>query len=192
MPSFSHLHCHSQFSLLDGASPIDDMFAKAKADKMRAVALTDHGNMFGAFKFVNSGLKHGVKPIVGCEFYMVEDRTRRSFVGDTKDKRYHQLILAKNQKGYENLSLLCSIGFMEGLYGKFPRIDKDVLKRHSEGLIATSCCIGAEIPQAILFKGEEEAERILKDYIAIFGEDFYIELQRHGIQNIDGTSHCIT
>jgi len=187
MPSFSHLHCHSQFSLLDGASPIDDMFAKAKADGMRAVALTDHGNMFGAFKFVNSGVRHGVKPIVGCEFYMVEDRFRRSFVGDTKDKRYHQLLLAKNQKGYENLSLLCSIGYIEGLYGKFPRIDKDILKKHSEGLIATSCCIGAEIPQAILFKGEAEAEKLIKEYIQIFGEDFYIELQRHGIENIDGT-----
>ena len=187
MPQYSHLHCHSQFSLLDGASPIDDMFAKAKADGMRAVALTDHGNMFGAFKFVNSGLKHGVKPIVGCEFYLVEDRFKRSFIGDSKDKRYHQLILAKNQKGYENLSLLCSIGFMDGLYGKFPRIDRDILKKHSEGLIATSCCIGAEVPQAILFKGEDEAEKILKEYLAIFGEDYYIELQRHGIQNIDGT-----
>ena len=190
MPSFSHLHCHSQFSLLDGASPIDDMFVKAKADGMRAVALTDHGNMFGAFKFVNAGLKYGVKPIVGCEFYMVEDRTRRSFVGDTKDKRYHQLILAKNQKGYENLSLLCSLGYIEGLYGKYPRIDKSILKKYSEGLIATSCCIGAEIPQAILFKGEAEAEKLLKEYLEIFGDDFYIELQRHGIQNIDGTGMC--
>ncbi len=187
MPSFSHLHCHSQFSLLDGAARIDDMFSKAKEDGMRAVALTDHGNMFGAFKFVNSGLKHGVKPIVGCEFYMVADRTRRSFVGDTKDKRYHQLLLAKNQKGYENISVLCSLGYTEGLYGKFPRIDKNILKRFSEGLIATSCCIGAEIPQAILFKGEEEAERLVKEYIEIFGEDFYIELQRHGLENIDGT-----
>ncbi len=187
MPQFSHLHCHSQFSLLDGASPIDDMFAKAKADGQRAVALTDHGNMFGAFKFVNAGKKHGVKPIVGCEFYLVEDRFKRSFVGDTKDKRYHQLVLAKNQKGYQNLSLLCSLGFIEGLYGKFPRIDRELLKKHSEGLIATSCCIGAEIPQAILFKGEKEAERLLKEYIDIFGEDYYIELQRHGIQNIDGT-----
>ncbi|MDB4107697.1 DNA polymerase III subunit alpha, partial [Bacteroidia bacterium] len=115
------------------------------------------------------------------------DRSRRSFVGDTKDKRYHQLLLAKNQKGYENLSLLCSIGYMEGLYGKFPRIDKTVLKKYSEGLIATSCCIGAEIPQAILFKGEEEAEKLVKEYIEIFGDDFYIELQRHGIENIDGT-----
>ena len=187
MTQFSHLHCHSQFSLLDGASPIDDMFAKAKADGMRAVALTDHGNMFGAFKFVNSGIKHGVKPIVGCEFYVVEDRFRRSFVGDSKDKRYHQLILAKNQKGYENLSLLCSIGYMDGLYGKYPRIDREILKKHSEGLIATSCCIGAEIPQAILFKGEEAAEKILKEYLDIFGEDYYIELQRHGIEDINGT-----
>lgn len=187
MTQFSHLHCHSQFSLLDGASPIDDMFAKAKADGMRAVALTDHGNMFGAFKFVNSGIKHGVKPIVGCEFYVVEDRFRRSFVGDSKDKRYHQLILAKNQKGYENLSLLCSIGYMDGLYGKYPRIDREILKKHSEGLIATSCCIGAEIPQAILFKGEDAAEKILKEYLDIFGEDYYIELQRHGIEDINGT-----
>lgn len=187
MTQFSHLHCHSQFSLLDGAAPIDAMFAKAKADGMRAVALTDHGNMFGAFKFVNSGLKHGVKPIVGCEFYVVEDRFKRSFIGDSKDKRYHQLILAKNQKGYENLSLLCSIGYMDGLYGKYPRIDREILKKHSEGLIATSCCIGAEVPQAILFKGEEAAEKILKEYLAIFGEDYYIELQRHGIENIDGT-----
>tara|TARA_B110000090_G_scaffold32529_1_gene34839 strand:+ start:133 stop:3600 length:3468 start_codon:yes stop_codon:yes gene_type:complete len=163
------------------------MFAKAKADGMRAVALTDHGNMFGAFKFVNSGIKHGVKPIVGCEFYVVEDRFRRSFVGDSKDKRYHQLILAKNQKGYENLSLLCSIGYMDGLYGKYPRIDREILKKHSEGLIATSCCIGAEIPQAILFKGEEAAEKILKEYLDIFGEDYYIELQRHGIEDINGT-----
>lgn len=187
MPTYSHLHNHSQFSLLDGASRIEDMFAKAKADGMPAVALTDHGNMFGAFKFVNEGLKQGVKPIVGCEFYMVEDRTRRSFIGDTKDKRYHQLLLAKNQKGYENLSMLCSLGYTEGLYGKYPRIDKETLKKYSEGLIATSCCIGAEIPQAILFDGEEKAEELLKEYLQIFGEDFYIELQRHGLQNIDGT-----
>jgi DNA polymerase-3 subunit alpha len=187
MPSFSHLHCHSQYSLLDGAARVSDMFSKAKEDGMRAVALTDHGNMFGVFQFVNEGNKSGVKPIVGCEFYMVEDRHRKSFVGDTKDKRYHQLILAKNQKGYENLSLLCSLGFTEGLYSKFPRIDKEILRKYSEGLIATSCCLGAEIPQAIVYKGEEEAERLLKEYLEIFGEDFYIELQRHGIEDVDGS-----
>jgi len=86
VPQYSHLHCHSQFSLLDGAAPIDNMFAKAKADGQRAVALTDHGNMFGAFKFVNSAKKHGVKAIVGCEFYLVEDRFRRSFVGEETPK----------------------------------------------------------------------------------------------------------
>lgn len=187
MPSFSHLHCHSQFSLLDGAARIEDMFAKAKQDQMRAVALTDHGNMFGVFKFVNEGLKQGVKPIVGCEFYVVEDRFRKSFIGDTKDQRYHQLILAKNQLGYQNLAKLCSLGYTEGLYSKWPRIDRSLLEKYSEGLIATSCCIGAEIPQAILHKGEEAAEEILKDYLKIFGDDYYIELQRHGIENIDGT-----
>jgi DNA polymerase-3 subunit alpha len=187
MPQFSHLHCHSQFSLLDGAARITDMFAKAKADNMPAVALTDHGNMFGVFKFVNEGLKQGVKPIVGCEFYLVEDRHRRSFVGDTKDVRYHQLILAKNQEGYENLAKLCSLGYMEGLYSKWPRIDKEILKKFSEGLIATSCCLGAEIPQAILHKGEEAAEELLKEYLEIFGEDYYIEIQRHGIENCDHT-----
>lgn len=187
MPQFSHLHCHSQFSLLDGAARIEDMFSKAKADGMPAVALTDHGNMFGVFKFVNEGLKQGVKPIVGCEFYVVEDRFRRSFVGDTKDKRYHQLILAKNQQGYQNLAKLCSLGYTEGLYSKWPRIDRSLLEKYSEGLIATSCCIGAEIPQAILHKGEEAAEEILQDYLKIFGEDYYIELQRHGIENIDNT-----
>ena len=187
MPSFSHLHCHSQFSLLDGAARIEDMFTKAKNDQMRAVALTDHGNMFGVFKFVNEGLKQGVKPIVGCEFYIVEDRHRKSFIGDTKDVRYHQLILAKNQKGYQNLAKLCSFGYTEGLYSKWPRIDRELLEKYSEGLIATSCCIGAEIPQALLHKGEAAAEQILLDYIKIFGEDYYIELQRHGIENIDGT-----
>ncbi|MBR9860148.1 DNA polymerase III subunit alpha [bacterium] len=187
MPSFSHLHCHSQFSLLDGAARIEDMFLKAKNDNMRAVALTDHGNMFGVYKFVNEGLKQNVKPIVGCEFYVVEDRHRKSFIGDTKDHRYHQLILAKNQEGYQNLAKLCSLGFTEGMYSKWPRIDKELLRKFSKGLIATSCCIGAEIPQAILHKGEEEAEKLVKEYIEIFGDNYYIELQRHGIENIDGT-----
>lgn len=187
MPTYSHLHNHSQFSLLDGACKIEDIFAKAKKDNMRAVALTDHGNMFGVFKFVNEGIKTGIKPIVGCEFYLVEDRSRKSFLGDAKDKRFHQLLLAKNQEGYENLAKLCSLGFTEGLYSKWPRIDKTVLKKFSKGLIATSCCIGAEIPQAIIHQSMEVAEKILLEYLDVFGEDFYIELQRHGIENIDGS-----
>ncbi len=190
MPDFVHLHCHTQFSLLDGASEIGGMMAKAALDEQKAVALTDHGNMFGAFKFVAEANKHGVKPIVGCEFYLVEDRHKQSFLKSKgeKDKRYHQLMLAKNRAGYTNLSKLCSLGFIEGMYSKFPRIDKELIIKYHEGLIATSCCIGAEVPQTILSGNVEKAEEKLKWWIDLFGEDYYIELQRHvGLENIDGT-----
>jgi DNA polymerase-3 subunit alpha len=188
MPEFVHLHSHTQFSLLDGASNIDVLMQKAAADGMKGVALTDHGNMFGAFKFVAAAEKHNIKPIVGCEFYLVEDRFKRSFAKakGERDKRYHQLMLAKNQTGYENLCKLCSYGFMEGLYSKFPRIDKTLILKHHEGLIATTCCIGAEIPQAIVRGDLEKAEELLKWWLNIFGEDFYIEIQRHrGLDNLD-------
>ncbi len=189
MPDFIHLHCHTQYSLLDGAAGIGNMMAKAKADGHKGVALTDHGNMFGAFKFVSEAKKHDLKSIVGCEFYMVKDRHRKEFSRSRgeQDERFHQLLLAKNQQGYENLSKLCSLGFIEGLYSKFPRIDKELLVQYHEGLIATSCCIGAEIPQAILHGRHEQAEELLRWWIDLFGEDFYIELQRHrGLENIDG------
>jgi DNA polymerase-3 subunit alpha len=190
MPDFNHLHCHTQYSLLDGASDIGIMMDKAKADGQTAVALTDHGNMFGAFKFVAEAAKRKIKPIVGCEFYMVEDRHKRSFLKSKgeKDKRYHQLMLAKNRKGYENLCKLCSLGFMEGLYGKFPRIDKELIERYHEGLIVTSCCLGAIIPQTILRGDNEKAEEELKWWLNLFGDDYYIELQRHsGLEQIDDT-----
>ena len=137
---FSHLHNHTQYSLLDGASNISKLFAKAEKDEMPAIAITDHGNMFGVFDFVAQAwkktkvvgktedgkdiLEPTVKPVVGCEFYMVTDRHVRQFTKEQKDKRYHQLLLAKDEIGYKNLVKLCSIGYMEGLYGKYPRIDK--------------------------------------------------------------------
>ena len=179
MPDFNHLHCHTQFSLLDGAASISGMMQKAQHDGMKAVALTDHGNMFGAFKFVAEASKYNVKPIVGCEFYVVEDRHKKQFSKEDKDNRFHQLMLAKNATGYKNLSKLTSLGYMEGMYSKWPRIDKELIEKYHEGIIATSCCLAAEIPQAILNKGEEEAEELLKWWIDLFGEDFYIELQRH-------------
>ncbi len=189
MPSFCHLHCHTQYSLLDGASDIAKMMDKAKRDGQPGVALTDHGNMFGAFEFVNEANKRGLKPIVGCEFYLVADRSKKQFLRskNEEDVRHHQLLLAKNRTGYENLSKLCSLGFIEGLYGKYPRIDKELLAQYHEGLIATSCCIGAEIPQTIVFKGVEQAEEKLKWWLDLFGtDDYYIELQRHrGLENID-------
>ncbi len=187
MCDFSHLHCHTQFSLLDGAASIPDLISKAANDGMPAVALTDHGNMFGAFKFVNECNKAGIKPIVGCEFYVVEDRFQKTFTRGKRDKRYHQLILAKNQEGYQNLAKLCSLGYIDGLYSKYPRIDRSLIKQYKNGLIATTCCIGAEVPQAILHKGEEEAEKIFLEWLDIFEEDYFIELQRHNLGNIDAT-----
>lgn len=187
---FVHLHCHTQYSLLDGASDIATMMDKAVEDGQKGVALTDHGNMFGAFKFVAEAAKRNIKPIIGCEFYLVKDRHIKSFsrAKGEADKRYHQLMLAKNRKGYENLCKLCSLGFIEGQYGKFPRIDKELILQYHEGIIATSCCLGAEIPQLILRGKLDEAETALKWWLDIFGKDYYIELQRHsGLENIDQT-----
>jgi DNA polymerase-3 subunit alpha len=191
---FSHLHVHTQFSLLDGAADIKQLYKKAISDGMPALAITDHGNMFGAFEFVAEAYKHKanpedkndktlkVKPIVGCEFYLVENRFKRQFTRDEKDIRYHQVLLAKNETGYKNLIKLSSLGYMEGMYGKYPRIDKELIQKYHEGLIATTCCLGASVPKAIMKKGEEEAEKEFKWWLDIFGEDYYIELQRHGIE----------
>ncbi len=181
MPDFSHLHVHTQFSLLDGAADIGKLYKKAAADGMKALAITDHGNMFGVFKFVAEAGKHNVKPIVGCEFYVVEDRHKKQFTKEKKDVRRHQLLLAKNAEGYKNLVKLCSLGYMEGLYSKWPRIDKELILKYHKGLIATSCCIGASVPQEILRNGEEEAEKEFKWWLDLFGEDYYIEIQRHDI-----------
>ena len=189
MSTFSHLHCHTQFSLLDGAASIQSLYKKAIAHKMPAIAITDHGNMFGAFEFVAEAYKHQnddkslkVKPIVGCEFYVVESRHRKVFTKDQKDERYHQVLLAKNKVGYQNLVKLTSLGFIEGMYSKYPRIDKELIEKYHEGLIATTCCIGAYVPQTILHADEDKAEKEFKWWLDIFGEDYFIELQRHNIK----------
>ncbi len=190
MPDFCHLHNHTQYSLLDGASHIAEMIRKAVDDGQRAIAITDHGNMFGVFHFVSEAQKQGIKPIIGCEFYLVEDRHKKSFLRSKNevDKRYHQLLLAKNEVGYRNLMKLCSLGYIEGLYGKYPRIDKELIEQYSEGLIATSCCIAAEIPQAIIAGDMEKAHALVRWWKDLLGEDFYIEIQRQeGLDNIDGS-----
>ncbi|MBK8920450.1 MAG: DNA polymerase III subunit alpha [Saprospirales bacterium] len=192
MPQFAHLHCHTQYSLLDGAASIPALFKKAAADGMKALAITDHGNMFGVFQFVAEAAKHeGVKPIVGCEFYVVADRHRRTFTKEDRDRRYHQLFLAKNAEGYKNLVKLCSLGYMEGLYGKYPRIDKELILQYHEGLIATTCCIGAMVPQAILRQGEEAARKEFEWWYNIFGEDYYIEIQRHQMEEQDQVNEVL-
>ncbi len=196
MSTFSHLHVHTQYSLLDGAAPIGNLYQKAIKDGMPALAITDHGNMYGVFSFVAEAYKHKVnpddkksplkvKPIVGCEFYITADRHRKTFSKEEKDRRYHQLFLAKNEQGYRNLTKLTSLGFIEGMYSKYPRIDKELILQYHEGLIATTCCLGALVPQTILQKGEEAGEAEFKWWLDIFGEDFYVELQRHGIPEQD-------
>src|ERR1043165_6185173 len=168
---------------------------------MPAMAITDHGNMVGVFDFMAEAWKKKkvvgktpegkdieepeVKPIIGCEFYLVDNRHKRQFSKDDKDLRYHQLMLAKNEIGYKNLVKLCSLGYMEGLYSKYPRIDKELVLQYHEGLIATTCCLGAMVPQTILKKNEAEAEKEFKWWLDLFGEDYYIELQRHGIAEQD-------
>ncbi|MGI2261887.1 DNA polymerase III subunit alpha [Candidatus Cardinium hertigii] len=176
MPNFCHLHCHTEYSLLDGAAKVTRLIAANKQLGMDALAITDHGNMFGVPHFVAAAAKEGIKPIIGCEFYMAPDRHNH------KDKtRYHQLLLAKNSIGYQNITKLCSLGFLEGYYYK-PRIDKALLKQYKEGLIATTCCLSAEIPKTIIRHGEAAAEKLFLEWVALFGEDYYIELQRHGIK----------
>src|SRR6186997_1618267 len=189
---FSHLHVHTQFSLLDGAASIQKLYKKAIDDNMPALAISDHGNMFGVFEFVAEAYKHKnedgslkVKPIVGCEFYITADRHRKTFSKEDKDPRHHQILLAKNEIGYKNLVKLTSLGFIEGLYGKYPRIDKELILKYHEGLIATTCCLGASVPQAILKKGEEEGENEFKWWLNVFQEDYYVELQRHGMPEQD-------
>ncbi|HEX7844420.1 MAG TPA: DNA polymerase III subunit alpha [Chitinophagaceae bacterium] len=195
---FSHLHVHTQYSLLDGAASIQSLYKKAIADGMPALAISDHGNMFGVFDFVAEAYKHKdengkvkVKPIVGCEFYITSNRHQKTFTKEQKDQRNHQILLAKNEQGYKNLVKLTSLGFIEGMYSKYPRIDKELILQYHEGLIATTCCLGAMVPQAILKKGEEEGENEFKWWLNIFQQDYYVELQRHGMPEQDKVNQVL-
>ena len=174
---FTHLHVHSQYSILDGAADINSLISKAIDNKMIAIAITDHGNMFGVKEFHSEAVKKEIKPIIGCEVYLA----KRS-MNEKSDKidggGFHLILLAKNLEGYHNLIKLVSIGWTEGFYYK-PRIDKQILKKHSKGLIASTACLNGEIPYTLRHEGYEAAKKILLEYRQIFGEDIYLELQRH-------------
>ncbi len=178
---FTHLHCHSKFSVLQATAGVKDLVAKAKELGMPAVALTDKGNMYGAFAFVSAAEAEGVKPIVGCEFFVVDDRLQKKFTRENRDRRYQIPMLAKNQEGYKNLAKLCSVGFTEGYYYKFPRVDKEVIKQYSEHLICMSGNTRGLLGDLILNKGEEYAEEELKWWMEVFGDDFYLEVINHGL-----------
>ena len=174
---FTHLHVHTQYSLLDGASKIDLLLARAKELGMDSIAITDHGVMYGAVDFYQQAQKIGIKPIIGCEVYITESRFDRSQRGGI----YHLILLAENNTGYHNLMKLVSLGHLEGFYYK-PRIDKDILRRYSEGLICLSACVAGEVPVKILQRDIDGAERAAQEYIDIFGkENYFFEIQDHGL-----------
>lgn len=178
--TFSHLHVHTQYSLLDGAIRIKKMVQRAKEMGMNALAITDHGNMYGVIEFYQAAKEAGIKPIIGCEVYLAPHSRKEAYEIDGV-RYYHLILLAKDQTGYKNLVKLVSLANIEGMYYK-PRIDKELLRKYSEGIIALSACIAGEIPQAILYKSTERAEQLIKEYIDIFGrENFFLEIQRHGL-----------
>lgn len=177
MHKFTHLHVHSQFSILDGATNINLLVEKVKNDGMSAVALTDHGNMYGTKLFYDICKSNGVKPILGIEAYVA--RNNRFSQSNKEDRSGHHLIvLAKNEKGYQNLIKLTSLSFIEGFYYR-PRIDKEILEKYKEGLIVSSACLGGEIPQKIMNNDIEGAKEAAKWYKSVFGDDFYLEIMRH-------------
>jgi len=183
LAEFVHLHNHSQYSLLDGACRIDDMLDAAQNMKMPALAITDHGNLFGAIDFYTRARKRKVKPIIGIETYVApESRHKKAPLKGFTESGFHLLLLAKNETGYRNLIKLSSIGFLEGFYHK-PRIDKEVLKEYGDGLIVCSACLNGEIARNILNDRLDNAERAVTEFLDIFGkENFYLELQNHGIE----------
>ena len=175
---FVHLHCHTEYSLLDGANKVDKLFERIKALKQPAVAMTDHGNMFGAVEFYREAVSHGIKPIIGCEIYVAPTSRFEKKGVDKGPKEYnnHLILLAMNRDGYRNLCKLVSLGYMEGFYYK-PRIDKELLKQFNGGLIALSACLQGEVSQALNYGLYEKARSAAESYATIFGDRYYIEIQ---------------
>lgn len=179
MSGFTHLHVHTEYSLLDGAARVKDIIAKAKELNMNSLAITDHGVMYGAVEFFKEAKDNGIKPIIGCEVY-VAPKSRFDKTAGAKDYN-HLILLAKNETGYKNLTKLVSLGYLEGFYYK-PRIDFELLKKYSEGLVCLSACLAGAIPQALIQNNYSKAQNIAERYKELFGDDFYIEIQDHGIR----------
>ncbi|HCP08439.1 MAG TPA: DNA polymerase III subunit alpha [Candidatus Moranbacteria bacterium] len=178
-PKFTHLHVHTHYSLLDGLAKIDDILDRAKELGMDSLAITDHGVLYGAIEFYIKAKERGIKPIIGCEMYVTPNDLHSKNPSSEDRKRHHLILLAKNEKGYKNLMKLISIAHLEGFYYK-PRIDRKVLREHSEGLIGLSACAEGEVPSAAVSGDMEKAERLALEYLDIFGKgNFYLEIQHH-------------
>src|SRR6185312_1942053 len=176
---FVHLHCHTDYSLLDGACDIKRLMKTVEQQKMPAVAMTDHGNLFGAVEFYNSAKANGIHPVIGCEVYVSQKghKTRSD-----SDRYNHLVLLCENQKGYRNLIKLVSTGYLDGFYYK-PRIDLDLLSQHSEGLIALSACLRGHLAETILADQYDDAKRLAHTYADVFGQkNFFLEVQDHHLE----------
>ena len=176
MPRFTHLHTHSHYSLLDGLSKVPELVARTKELGMDSIALTDHGVLYGAIEFYKSAKKAGIKPILGCETYVAP---RDRFSKETGERYYHLILLCENQTGWKNLIKLVTKAHLEGFYYR-PRVDKDLLREHHEGLIALSACLGGEIAQCILNGKFDDAKAKALEYQEIFGKgNYFLEIQKH-------------
>ena len=180
MTDFVHLHTHTEYSLLDGACRIEKLVEQAKTLGFNAMAITDHGNMYGVVKFYKAAKKAGIKPVLGCEVYTAP-RSRFEKEGRQDSEPGHLVLLAKDMNGYKNIMKIVSAGFTEGFYYK-PRVDMEVLEKHSEGIIALSACLAGDIARSFLQGNPDKAKEYAEKYLQIFGrENFYIELQDHNI-----------
>ncbi|WP_110480580.1 DNA polymerase III subunit alpha [Candidatus Karelsulcia muelleri] len=186
---FSHIHNHTYFSILSSTIDINSLIKKTIEYEMDAVGITDYGNMMGVFNFLNKiktiNDSEKIKPIIGCELFISDNYLIKKFTKKNPDKIYHQVLVAKNKNGYENLSKLCSKGFIDGYYSGIPRIGKNLVEKYKENLIAISGDLNSEIPLTLLNKGEKEAEKVFKWWHNLFKDDFYIEILRHGLEEED-------
>ena len=193
--SFVHLHCHSEYSLLDGANRITDLVHKAKEYEMPALALTDHGCLFGAWTFRKAAEKEGIRPILGMEAYVApgergHKQPMRVAGREMKKPYYHLVLLARDREGYRNLVKLSSIGYLEGFYYK-PRIDREVIERHAGGLICTSACMAGEVARRLAEDNREAAREAAEWYANVFGDRYYLEVQGHDTPGQDDLNRKI-